>query len=111
MNCKSEPKTYFQNKHSARFFAEQFLLVFGKNALDKCPNMDGQIIPKLKAELKRMQESFFKIKKKTLKPLAKTIKCSSLRCRSGGNLDTKNTDKYAQCVICEGCEHFKVGST
>ena len=55
MNGKSEQKTYLQNKHSARFFDEHFLIDFGKKAPEKFPNMDDQFIPKLRLELKKMQ--------------------------------------------------------
>ena len=68
--------------------------------------MDDLYIPALKAELKKMQELFFKNKKKSLKPLPKTVKCCSIRCRSTGNLDTKNVDKYGQCSRCDGREHY-----
>ena len=106
MGGKSALKSYFQNQHSAMFFASEFILSFGRAALGKCQDMDEQYIPGLKLQLKKMQELLFKNKKKTIKPFPKTVKCSSIKCRSTGNLDTKNTDKYAQCVICDGCEHF-----
>ena len=110
MKGKSEKKTYLQNKHSARFFAEEFIISFGMKALSNDPDMDNKCIPQLRSALKKMQEAYFKSKKKVLKPLPKRIKCLSLKCKSGGNLDNKKTDKYAQCDLCEGCEHFNCAS-
>ena len=53
-----------------------------------------------------MQELYYKSKKKSIKPLPKIVKCCSLKCKSSGNLDTKNVEKYAQCESCQGYEHF-----
>ena len=50
MNGKSEMKSYLQNRHSARFFAEEFILKFGLKALSTFPDMDNQFIPQLKSE-------------------------------------------------------------
>jgi hypothetical protein len=83
MGGKSEGKSYLQNKHSAKFFAEEFIINFGQKALENFPEMDDKYIPSLKLELKKMQEIFYKSKKK---PLAKTVKCCSIKCRSTGNL-------------------------
>ena len=75
-------------------------------ALKDNPDIDDSFIPALRNEIKRLQELNFKNKKKNIKPLPKTLKCSTISCKRGGNLDTKNTDAYAQCSMCEGCEHF-----
>ena len=56
MGRKTEPKTYFQNRHSAKYFAEEFLLTIGHKALEDVLDMDDRFIPTLKSELKRMQE-------------------------------------------------------
>ena len=110
MGGKSEIKEHLDNKHSARYFADEFILPFGRKAILQMPAMDDIFIPKLKQEIKRLQEMYFKNKKKNLKPLQKTMKCSSMKCKTGGNLQSSNTDKYAQCVICEGFEHFHCAS-
>ena len=69
--------------------------------------MDDSFIPKLKEEMKRLQQLFYKSKKKQLKHLPKSIKCGTLiKCKKGGNLQTNNISVYAQCSLCEGCEHF-----
>ena len=100
-------KSHLENKHVAKYFAEKFLLTFGENVLASMPNIDDQFIPKLKEEMKRLQQLFYKSKKKNIKPLAKPTKCSTFnKCKKGGNVQIKNTDVYARCVLCDGCEHF-----
>ena len=84
---------YLGNRHCAKFFAEEFLLKAGHKALMEMPNLDDKFIPLLQEELRRLQELFYRNKKKTLKPLSKAAKCCSIKCKSSGNLDTKNTDK------------------
>ena len=84
MGGKSETKTHLDNKHIARFFAEEFILSFGRNAIASNPQIDDQYIPQLKLEIKRLQELHFKNKKKTIKPLAKSIKCANISCKFPG---------------------------
>ena len=106
MGGKSVAKAYFRNQHCANYFATEFLLKIGTQALKSFPNMDDMFIPALKDALKKLQGAYFANKKRTVKPLAKVVKCCSLKCKSTGNLDTKNTAKYAQCTACKGFEHF-----
>ena len=53
MKGKSEMKSYLQNKHSARFFAEELILSFGMKALSSDPDMDNKFIRQLRSALKK----------------------------------------------------------
>ena len=112
MDGKSESKDYIDNRHPARFFTEEFIIPFGKRALEKEPSLDDRFLPQLRTAIKKLQELHFKNKKKILKPLPKdlpkSIKCGNENCcLPGGNLITKNVNAYAQCALCSGCEHYK----
>ena len=107
MGGKHEMKAYLQNKHVARFFSDEFILPFGQKALSENPSIDDKYIPSLKLEIKKLQELHFRNKKKTIKPLPKSLKCANSSCKfPGGNVSTKNVSAYGQCANCEGCEHF-----
>ena len=107
MGGKHETKDYLDNRHVARFFVDEFIFPVGKEAL-KNESIDENFLPQLKAEIKRLQELNFLNKKRSLKPIPKSIKCANENCSSpGGNLVTKNITAYAQCEICDGCEHYK----
>ena len=69
-----ELKNYLENKFISKYFAEHFLISFGEQAMVSTPDMDANFIPKLKEEMKRLQQLFYKSKKKQLKPLPKSIK-------------------------------------
>ena len=102
-----EVKEHLNNKTIAIYFAEKFLVDFGKTVLVSNPKIEDSFIPKLKQEIKRLQQLFFKNKKKDLKPLPKSMKCETFtKCKKGGNITTNNVDVYAQCTICDGCEHY-----
>ena len=108
MGEKSEEKSYFNNRHCAKYFTDEFIITTGQEALKAFPDLDDRFIPLLQRELKRMQELFFQSKKKSIKPLPKVVKCCSIKCKSTGNLDTKNTDKYAQCEVCKRVRTFQL---
>ena len=94
------------DQHCAKYFTYEFIVTEGCKAIKNLPNIDDLLVPALQDELKKLQDAFYVNKKKTIKPLAKIVKCCSIKCKSTGNLDTKNTDKYAQCKACKGFEHF-----
>ena len=108
MGQKPISHEHLNNRFAPKYFAEEIILPFGLKALATNPNMNQNFIPHLKSEIKKLQEQHFRNKKKTIKPLAKSIKCANENCCSpGGNLITKNITAYAQCMICDNCEHFK----
>ena len=107
MGGNHELKSHINNQHVAKFFADQFILPFGRKALASNPEIDDRNIPNLKNEIKRLQEQHFKNKKKVIKPLPKSTKCANSSCKfPGGNVSTKNVNVYGQCDSCEGFEHF-----
>ena len=105
MGESPQAKFHLGDRHSSRFFADEFILPIGRNALQTVPNIDDKFIPFLRQEIRKLQELHFKNKNKTIKPLQK-VKCVSQSCRSGGNLIASNVEKYGQCVLCDGCEHY-----
>ena len=39
------------------------------------------------------------------------MKCGTyIKCKKGGNIITNNVDVYAQCALCDGCEHYVCAS-
>ena len=80
-----EIKEYLGNKSVTKYFSEHFLISFGEQILATNPNIDDTFIPKLKEEMKRLQQLFYQSKKKNLKPLPKSIKCGTyIKCKKGG---------------------------
>ena len=53
-NCVK--KNHLGGNFTPRFFAENFILPWGRNMLDSCTNLDSQIIPYLQEELNRVME-------------------------------------------------------
>ena len=106
MGGKPKEMSHLGNQYTSMYFTREFIMNIGQKAFKDFPDMDEEFIPLLQEELKKMQEIYFRNKKKSIKPLPKVVKCCSLKCRSTGNLDIKNIDKYAQCDICKGYEHF-----
>ena len=108
------PKPHLNGKHTPRYFAEKFVIPWGKKMIETYKNLDDQIILHLVKELDRVTE--LNRKPKTTSVAKKnvpniSVKCISRKCPSKNVIDVSNVGVFGICVHCNESEHFRCAGT
>ena len=104
-NCVK--KDHLGGNYSPRYFAEHFVLPWGRNMVESCGDLDNQIIPYLQKELSRVMELNRKPKGpgpvKKIQALGNLrsqgfAKCVARKCPNKNVLDIVNVGAFGICL-------------
>ena len=109
--------THLGGNYTPRYFAEHFILPWGRKLIDSCKDLDDQIIPYLQKELLRVMELNKKSKSSTQNKKIPALnspriqqgiaKCIARKCPSKNVLDVANVVAFGICYKCGEPEHFR----
>ena len=113
MGGPPKPKECFGGLHSPKFFGTKYIIPWAKKVLEDNPTIDDIVLPRLRAELRRLDE---KIKATGKKNKVKNIGtgqagCSARKCRFQNTVVLSNTSAYGICGKCGYYEHFTCAKT
>ena len=117
-NCVK--KDHLDGNYSPRYFAEHFVLPWGRKMVESCEDLDDQIIPYLQKELKRVMEMNRKPKGSAPAKKVQSLnnirsqglaKCIARKCPSKNVLDVGNVGAFGICFKCGESEHFRCAGT